>query len=78
MNPLASCGSGITRVAARAGAGAADSATLVRGTDAYGNFEHEPRPAADCDAAALAAHAAVTDRQQKVLYRGTGIGQYRS
>jgi ectoine hydroxylase-related dioxygenase (phytanoyl-CoA dioxygenase family) len=59
-------------------AGMTDSATLVRGTDAYGNFEHEPRPLTDCDAAALAAHAAVTERQQKVLYRGTGVSQFRS
>jgi hypothetical protein len=59
-------------------AGATDSATLVRGKDTYGNFEHEPRPVADCDAAALAAHAAVTERQQKVLYRGTGVSQFRS
>lgn len=24
------------------------SATLVRGTDRYGHFDHDPRPAADC------------------------------
>ncbi|MBV8652095.1 MAG: phytanoyl-CoA dioxygenase family protein [Alphaproteobacteria bacterium] len=59
-------------------AGTTDSATLVHGRDTYGNFEHEPHPAADCDAAALAAHAAVTERQQKVLYRGTGVSQFRS
>jgi hypothetical protein len=56
-------------------AGATNSATLVRGKDTCGNFEHEPRPAADCEAAAL---AAVTERQQKVLYRGTGASQFRS
>ncbi len=33
------------------------SATLVRGTDAYGHFDHEPAPLADEDAAALRAHA---------------------
>jgi len=33
------------------------SATLVRGTDEYGHFDHEPAPAADEDAAALRAHA---------------------
>ncbi len=33
------------------------SATLVRGRDAFGNFEHEPAPMADDDAAARQAHA---------------------
>ena len=32
------------------------SATLVRGQDTYGHFDLEPRPAADLDAAAVAAH----------------------
>jgi chlorinating enzyme len=61
----------------RQNAGAMDSATLVRGVDRYGHFEHEHRPAGECDAAALAAHAAVTERQQKVLYRGTAQNEYR-
>jgi non-heme Fe2+,alpha-ketoglutarate-dependent halogenase len=33
------------------------SATLVRGADTYGHFDHEPAPIADEDAAALRAHA---------------------
>jgi ectoine hydroxylase-related dioxygenase (phytanoyl-CoA dioxygenase family) len=33
------------------------SATLVRGTDTYGHFDHEPAPMADEDDAALRAHA---------------------
>ena len=33
------------------------SATLVRGEDRYGHFDHEPRPLAEADAAARAAHA---------------------
>ena len=33
------------------------SATLVRGTDTYGHFDHEPTPMADEDEAALRAHA---------------------
>jgi non-heme Fe2+,alpha-ketoglutarate-dependent halogenase len=33
------------------------SATLVRGTDAYRHFDHEPAPLADEDDAALRAHA---------------------
>ena len=32
------------------------SATLVRGRDTYGHFDLEPEPAADLDAAAIAAH----------------------
>ncbi len=32
------------------------SATLVRGHDAHGHFDLEPRPAADLDPAAVAAH----------------------
>ena len=58
-------------------AGASDSATLVRGRDEYGNFELEPAPTADMDPAAVALHTAITERQQKVLYRGTGVSQYR-
>ena len=33
------------------------SATLVRGTDRFGHFDLDPRPAADHDAAALTVHA---------------------
>jgi ectoine hydroxylase-related dioxygenase (phytanoyl-CoA dioxygenase family) len=40
-----------------------DSATLVRGLDRFGHFEREPRPTADRDAAALAAHTAAVERQ---------------
>ncbi|RPI42379.1 MAG: phytanoyl-CoA dioxygenase [Betaproteobacteria bacterium] len=36
------------------------SAMLVRGTDRYGHFDDEPRPAADCDEAARAAHERIT------------------
>jgi len=59
-------------------AGAQDSATLVRGTDAYGHFEHEQAPDADMSAAAVAQHKAVTERQVKVLYRGTDKAAYRT
>jgi non-heme Fe2+,alpha-ketoglutarate-dependent halogenase len=57
--------------------GAKDSATLVRGTDAYNYFEHEPRPTADCTPESLAAHAAIVGRQVQVLYRGTGQEHFR-
>ena len=52
-------------------AGPGDSATLVRGTDAFGHFEPEPRPEADLDPAMLALHADISDRQARILYRGT-------
>jgi len=47
-----------------------DSATLVRGHDAYGHFEPEERPRADMDPAAVAHHGAVIDRQLRILYAG--------
>jgi hypothetical protein len=36
------------------------SAMMVRGTDRYGHFDDEPRPAADCDEQARAAHERIT------------------
>jgi len=51
--------------------GPRDSATLVRGEDAFGHFEPEPRPDADLDPAMLALHAEISDRQARILYRGT-------
>ncbi len=48
-----------------------DSAMLVRGVDKYHHFDDEPRPVADLDAAALAAHADSVSRQVKALYQGT-------
>lgn len=57
--------------------GTEDSATLVRGVDTFGNFEHEARPSADCEPEALARHAAIVGRQVQVLYRGTGQDHFR-
>jgi non-haem Fe2+, alpha-ketoglutarate-dependent halogenase len=51
--------------------GPRDSATLVRGRDVFGHFDLEPRPDVDLDPAMLALHAEISDRQAKVLYRGT-------
>ena len=48
----------------------ADGASLVRGTDRYGHFEPEPRPAADLDPAAVAFHRASSERSSRILYRG--------
>ena len=51
-----------------------DSATLVRGTDRFGNFEPEPRPTRDNDPECLAFHKRVMDRTFGILYRGAAQG----
>ncbi len=48
----------------------ADSATLVRGQDRFGWFEHEPAPARDLDPTAVALHTAVRERRTAILMRG--------
>ena len=55
-----------------------DSAMLVRGVDRYGHFDPEPRPKADVDTAALAAHADAVGRQVKALYQGTEKTEFRA
>jgi chlorinating enzyme len=55
-----------------------DSATLVRGVDNDGNFDHEPRPKRDLDDAALAAHGDAVGRQVKSLYSGTDKQAFRA
>jgi len=57
--------------------GQRDSATLVRGVDAYQHFDPEPRPKADLHPDAMAFHRAITENQLKVLYRGTEKTEYR-
>jgi non-heme Fe2+,alpha-ketoglutarate-dependent halogenase len=55
-----------------------DSATLVRGIDHFKTFHHEPRPAHDLDPEALAFHHEATNRNAKILYKGSeakGAGQ---
>jgi ectoine hydroxylase-related dioxygenase (phytanoyl-CoA dioxygenase family) len=51
--------------------GERDSATLVRGRDEHGYFDLEPAPLHDLDPDMVAFHKSVSDRQAKVLYRGT-------
>ena len=58
-------------------AGPRDTATLVRGVDAYRHFDHEEAPAADLDASARARHAAIMKRQGDLLYRGTTAERFR-
>ena len=55
-----------------------DSAILVRGTDRHRHFDYEPRPKADLDQAALAAHADAVARQVKALYQGTEKTAFRA
>lgn len=57
--------------------GIRDSATLVRGVDAFHNFAPEQPPAKDLDEAALAFHAHVMGDQQKVLMRDTPTAAMR-
>jgi ectoine hydroxylase-related dioxygenase (phytanoyl-CoA dioxygenase family) len=48
---------------------AEDSATLVRGTDRFGHFTHEPRPAVELDPAAVEAYRRALALSQRVLHR---------
>jgi hypothetical protein len=57
-------------------AGNDDSATLVRGKDAYGHFTPEPRPRRDLDPETVAFHKAATDQHARILYRGTGVESF--
>lgn len=50
--------------------GPRESATLVRGTDRHGYFDLEPPPESDMHPDAVARHAAIVDRQLKILYAG--------
>ncbi len=62
----------------RQAAGSADSASLVRGEDRFGNFELEPRPDADMSPEAIAYHAMTTNRYSQILMRGTGGREMRA
>jgi hypothetical protein len=62
----------------RQAAGSADSASLVRGEDRFGNFELEPRPDADMSPEAIAYHAMTTNRYSQILMRGSGGREMRA
>jgi non-haem Fe2+, alpha-ketoglutarate-dependent halogenase len=53
-----------------------DSATLVRGKDRYRHFAPEPRPRADLELGMLALHKEITERNARILYRGTGVESF--
>jgi non-haem Fe2+, alpha-ketoglutarate-dependent halogenase len=57
-------------------AGDEDSATLVRGEDRHGHFAPEPRPRADLEPRMLALHRQITERNARILYRGTGVESF--
>jgi hypothetical protein len=53
-----------------------DSATLVRGKDVHGHFRLEPRPVRDMDPEFVALHKEITERNARILYRGTDVKSY--
>ena len=53
-----------------------DSATLVRGSDRFQRFEHEPRPSAELAPEFVALHKRITERNARILYRGTAVKTY--
>lgn len=48
-----------------------DSATLVRGSDEFGHFLHEPAPHADFHPDAVAFHARMLEANDRILYRSS-------
>jgi len=55
-----------------------DSASLVRGTDRFRKFEHEPCPTAELAPEFVALHKRITERSAKILYRGTQVESYNA
>lgn len=53
-----------------------DSATLVRGEDRFGHFSPEPRPTRDLDPTFVELHRQITERNARILYRGTDVKTY--
>ena len=55
-----------------------DSATLVRGSDAYHHFALEPRPSSDMHPEFVALHKRIADRNAQILYRGTPLKSFEN
>ena len=53
-----------------------DSATLVRGEDRHHHFMSEPQPSRDLDSEFMACHRTITERNARILYRGTDVASY--
>jgi len=58
------------------GAAGEDSASLVRGEHRFGRFALELRPSRDLEPDMVARHKEITERNARILYRGTGIVSY--
>lgn len=58
----------------RQASGVRDSATLVRGVDAFRHFDAEPIPKADFDVDAVAYHAQMLEWQAQIRYAGAQRG----
>jgi non-haem Fe2+, alpha-ketoglutarate-dependent halogenase len=54
-----------------------DSATLVRAEDRHHHFMPEPQPTGDLDPEFVALHRTITERNTRILYRGTGVASYK-
>lgn len=55
-----------------------DIASLVRGEDVLGNFEHEPIPATDFDPVVVEFHKRAEEERRQILYQGTGWKTHRT
>ena len=53
-----------------------DSASLVRGADRHHHFMLEPQPSRNLDPEFVALHRTITERNVRILYRGTDIASY--
>ena len=53
-----------------------DSAMLVRGVDTFRHFGHEPTPSREMEPELVALHKQITERNARILYRGTEIKSY--
>jgi non-haem Fe2+, alpha-ketoglutarate-dependent halogenase len=53
-----------------------DSATLVRGQDRHHHFIPEPQPTRDLDPEFVALRRTITERNARILYRGTDVASY--
>ena len=56
--------------------GGEDSASLVRGEDRHHHFMPEPQPSRDLDPEFVALHRTITERNARILYRGTDVASY--
>ncbi len=55
-----------------------DIASLVRGVDTLGHFEHEPVPTMDFDPAVVDFHARADEARRQILYHGTDWNRHRT